>query len=46
MNHDATLARGEGATGRIRVGIYTYFETNKGLSEEAPEAIAPENPRQ
>ena len=37
---------GEGATGRIRVGIYTYFETNKGLSEEAPEAIAPDNPRQ
>jgi hypothetical protein len=37
---------GEGATGRIRVGIYTYFETNKGLSEEAPEAIAPENSRQ
>ena len=37
---------GDAATARIRVGIYTYFEDNKGLSEEATEAIATDNPKQ
>lgn len=36
-------ASGEGATGRIRVGIYTYFEDVKGISEEPSEATPKEN---
>lgn len=34
---------GEAATARIRVGIYTYFEDDKGISEESSEAAAAEN---
>ncbi len=36
---------GEAATARIRVGIYTYLEDNKGLSGEPSEAIGTENPK-
>ena len=37
---------GEGATARIRVGIYTYFEDAKGISEEPFEATPKENSKQ
>jgi hypothetical protein len=36
---------GEAATARIRVGIYTYLEDNRGLSGEPSEAIGTENPK-
>lgn len=36
---------GEAATARIRVGIYTYLEDDKGLSGEPSEAIGTENPK-
>jgi hypothetical protein len=35
----------EAATARIRVGIYTYLEDNRGLSGEPSEAIGTENPK-
>lgn len=37
---------GERATARIRVGIYTYFEDGKGISEELFEATPKENSKQ
>lgn len=39
-------AGGEGATARIRVGIYTYFEDDKGISEEPIDGPATENLKQ
>lgn len=37
---------GEGATARIRVGIYTYFEDDKGISEVPLDRAPPENLKQ
>ena len=37
---------GEGATARIRVGIYTYFEDDKGISEVPLDRASPENLKQ